>query len=143
MTTPADLEIGSFTTDAPWIVDPERLSWKRGTGVLRAATRRAVPALTTPSRVPPLGRLGVVTFRLGRAVGGWALLERRKGGSTSRAGLSRRIRLAAEALGPTYIKLGQIISSGEGLFPAELVDEFRKCRDQVPAEPFPVVRQVI
>ena len=28
-------------------------------------------------------------------------------------------------LGPTYIKLGQIISSGRGLFPEELVDEFR------------------
>ncbi len=140
---PADLEIGSFTSDAPWVVDPERLSWRRGTAVLRAATRRAVPALTSPGRVPPLGRLGVVSFRLGRAVGGWALLERRKGGSPSRAGLSRRIRLAAEALGPTYIKLGQIISSGEGLFPAELVEEFRKCRDQVPAEPFDVVRAVI
>ena len=34
----------------------------------------------------------------------------------------------------SYIKLAQIISSGEGLFPSELVDEFKKCRDQVPAE---------
>jgi ligand-binding sensor domain-containing protein len=34
----------------------------------------------------------------------------------SRAELSRRLRTAAEALGPTYIKLGQIISAGEGLF---------------------------
>ena len=56
------------------------------------------------------------------------------------ADLSRRLRLAAEALGPTYIKLGQIISSGEGLFPAELVEEFKRCRDQVPAEPFDDVR---
>jgi ubiquinone biosynthesis protein len=35
------------------------------------------------------------------------------------------------------------VSSGEGIFPAELVDEFKKCRDQVPAESFATVRQVI
>lgn len=57
--------------------------------------------------------------------------------------MSLRLRTAAEALGPSYIKLGQIISSGEGLFPTELVDEFKKCRDQVPAEPFDVVRLTI
>jgi ubiquinone biosynthesis protein len=46
-------------------------------------------------------------------------------------------------LGSTYIKLGQIISSGEGLFPAELVNEFKLCRDQVPPIPFNEVQQVI
>jgi ubiquinone biosynthesis protein len=51
--------------------------------------------------------------------------------------------VAAERLGPTYIKLGQIISSGEGIFPAELVGEFKLCRDRVPAEPFRVVREVV
>jgi ubiquinone biosynthesis protein len=53
------------------------------------------------------------------------------------------LRVAAEHLGPTYIKLAQIISSGQGLFPEELVLECQKCRDQVPAEPWWVVRQVI
>ena len=43
----------------------------------------------------------------------------------------------------TYIKLAQIISSGDGLFPGELVDEFKKCRDQVPAENFDVVKRTI
>jgi ubiquinone biosynthesis protein len=50
----------------------------------------------------------------------------------SRAYISLRMRKAVERLGSTYIKLGQIISSGEGLFPAELVNEFKLCRDQVP-----------
>jgi ubiquinone biosynthesis protein len=77
------------------------------------------------------------------ALGGWALTDRRAGGARSRAGLSRRLRIAAEHLGPTYIKLGQIISSGEGLFPAELVEEFRKCRDQVRPEPWASVRRVV
>ena len=59
------------------------------------------------------------------------------------ADVSLRLRKAAEALGPTYIKLGQIISSGEGLFPAELVDEFKRCRDQVRAESWETVRRVV
>ena len=48
-----------------------------------------------------------------------------------------------EDLGPTFIKLGQILSSGEGVFPAELVSEFRLCRDQVPPEPFAEVRRIV
>ena len=82
---------------------------------------------------------------LTRAVGGWYLIERRRAPGTpaSRAGLSRRLRKAFEKLGPTYIKLGQIISSGEGIFPEELVGEFRLLRDRVPAEPFDVVRSIV
>ncbi|MDP9441756.1 MAG: AarF/UbiB family protein, partial [Actinomycetota bacterium] len=48
-----------------------------------------------------------------------------------------------ERLGPTYIKLGQILSSGEGIFPDELVSEFRLLRDRVPAEPFSAVRRTV
>ena len=70
---------------------------------------------------------------LGQAIGLWYLLERR--GTGSRSGLATRIRLAAERLGPTYIKLAQIISAGEGVFPPELVEECKKCRDQVPRFP--------
>ncbi len=51
--------------------------------------------------------------------------------------------MAAEKLGPTYIKLGQIISAGDGIFPAELVAEFKWCRDQVRPEPWAVVRRVL
>jgi ubiquinone biosynthesis protein len=57
--------------------------------------------------------------------------------------LSRRLRVAFEDLGPTFIKLGQILSSGEGVFPPELVAEFRLCRDQVPAEHFGDVRRIV
>src|SRR5581483_10549002 len=44
---------------------------------------------------------------------------------------------------PTYIKLGQIVSAGEGIFPPELVNEFRLCRDEVPAESFEDVVRVV
>ena len=139
-----DLDTGSFSDDPPWTIDdPGALAWLAGLDDVRAAVVAEVPALTTPGRWPPGARLVTVTRRLGAAVGLWALRERRTGGAASRRGISRRLRRAAERLGPTYIKLGQIISSGEGIFPPELVDEFALCRDRVPAEPFRVVREVI
>jgi ubiquinone biosynthesis protein len=141
---PTDLDQGSFSDTPPWTLDdPTALAWRRGLGEVRARSIAEVPALTRPSRWPPGARLLTVTRRLGTAVGLWALRERRPGGAISRAGISRRLRVAAERLGPTYIKLGQIISSGEGIFPAELVGEFKLCRDRVPAEPFRIVREVI
>src|SRR5580698_9115908 len=79
----------------------------------------------------------------GAALGLWFLTDRRQRGEASVAGLSRRLRTAFEKLGPTYIKLGQIIASGDGVFPPALVAEFKWCRDQVPAEPWPVVEQVL
>jgi ubiquinone biosynthesis protein len=141
---PTDLDQGSFSDTPPWTLDhPTALAWRDGLDEVRARSIAEVPTLTRPSRWPPGARLLTVTRRLGTAVGLWALRERRAGGATSRAGISRRLRIAAEKLGPTYIKLGQIISSGEGIFPAELVGEFKLCRDRVPAEPFRVVREVI
>jgi ubiquinone biosynthesis protein len=139
-----DLALGSFSDTPPWTVDdPEAITWRRGLDDVRARVAAEVPTLTTPERWPPGRRLVTVVRRVGAAVALWALRERGAGESVSRSGISRRLRLAAVRLGPTYIKLGQIISSGEGIFPSELVDEFKLCRDRVPAEPFRVVREVI
>lgn len=140
---PSDWNLGSFSERGPWVLDPDTIEWRRGIDVLRLATQRQVPHLTSRSALPPIGRLCVVVAQLLRALVPWALFDRRRGGSASRAGLSRRLRIAVERLGPTYIKLAQIVSSGEGLFPAELVDEMKKCRDQVPAEDFETVRSVL
>ncbi len=145
---PADLHFGAFSDDAPWIVEPEGLTWRPGIDTLRASTAAQVPVLIRRRALPPGLRVLITGLRLGRALAGWYLIDRRRTGadgapSPSRAGLSRRLRREFEALGPTYIKLGQIISSGEGLFPPELVGEFKLLRDRVPAEPFAMVRQVV
>jgi len=139
----ADLAVGTFTDAGPWTIDLDDLPWRDAVPAERARVRRRLPSLVRPPRVPPLRRLARVTSRLAPPLAAWALGARRQGGSASRADISRRLRLAAEALGPTYIKLGQIIASGEGLFPAELVEEMRRCRDQVPPEPFASVRAVV
>jgi ubiquinone biosynthesis protein len=146
--TPADLGTGSFSRQPPWIVRPEALVWRQGSDRRRRATAAQVPALLRRRRLPPGRRVVRVGYDLGAALGAWYLLDRRRARrdgrpELSRAGLSRRLRLAFQALGPTYIKLGQILSSGEGLFPAELVSEFRLLRDRVPPEGFDTVRAVV
>jgi ubiquinone biosynthesis protein len=138
-----DTAVGVFTERGPWVVDAEALSWKRGLPGVRARLSASLPRLTRHRTLPPGRRLGTTVRHLGGALGLWYLTERRRGGEASMAGISRRLRVAAEKLGPTYIKLGQIISSGDGIFPPELVAEFKWCRDQVPAEPWPVVERVL
>ena len=138
-----DLAWGAFSGEPPWTVDPASLRWQAGTGPLRAETATRSLALARPRAAPPLGDALRVAARLGPALAVWYLTDRRHGRQRSRAGLSRRLRIAFEALGPTFIKLGQILSAGEGVFPEELVGEFRLCRDQVPAERFSDVRRVV
>lgn len=49
--------------------------------------------------------------------------------------LPRRLRTAFTELGPTFVKVGQVIASSPGLFPRGWIEEFSSLRDQVP--PFP------
>jgi len=139
----ADLTLGAFSDHGPWQVVPERMRWRRQVPLARWAVRHELPELVRPGVVPPGRRVLTVARHLGAALAVWAVRGRRRGGSASTRDLSRRLRVAAERLGPTYIKLGQIISSGEGLFPAELVGEFQQLRDRVPPEPFDEVRAVV
>jgi ubiquinone biosynthesis protein len=146
VTTGDDIEWGAFTDYGPWVLDRDSLSWYPIAGLLRQAANAAVPALTRPRMLPPGLRVITVAGRLIAAIAPWWWRKKRRryaSSETSRGDLSTRLRRAAERLGPTYIKLGQIISGGEGLFPAELVREFKLCRDQVPAEPFDAVRKVV
>ncbi|NJB72146.1 ubiquinone biosynthesis protein [Saonia flava] len=54
-----------------------------------------------------------------------------------------RVRMVLEELGPTYIKLGQIFSNREDLFPKELTTELEKLQDHAPPlENFSVIQTV-
>ncbi len=138
-----DTEYGTFSDEGPWTIDPDGLVWRRGLAGVRRRLAASLPQLTRRRTLPPVHRLGTTLRHAGPALGLWYLRERRRGGTESIAGISRRLRVVAERLGPTYIKLGQIIASGDGVFPPELVAEFKWCRDQVTPEPWPVVEQVL
>ena len=144
--TPADRAWGAFSDNPPWILDRDNVRWRGLVEGLRAQARTELPSLMAAPRVPPVRRLVVVVYTLDKALAPWWWKRRRKkyaSPEASRADLSLRMRHAIERLGSTYIKLAQIISSGEGLFPTELVEEFKRCRDQVPAESFDDVRLVV
>ncbi|MBU0470293.1 MAG: AarF/ABC1/UbiB kinase family protein [Nanoarchaeota archaeon] len=53
------------------------------------------------------------------------------------------MRRAFERLGPTFIKLGQLLSLRPDLVPKEYSDEFRKLQDRVPAFPFGQAKKMI
>jgi ubiquinone biosynthesis protein len=142
------LAVGAFSETPPWLVVPSELTWRHDIDALRRASAASVPNLLRRRRLPPLRRLILVTRSLGQALGGWYLLDRTRARvlrrpAISQAGLSRRLRKAFERLGPTYIKLGQILSSGQGIFPEPLVAEFKLLRDKVPAESFETVQAIV
>jgi ubiquinone biosynthesis protein len=48
------------------------------------------------------------------------------------AGRAARLRMALEALGPIFVKFGQILSTRRDLLPADIADELAKLQDRVP-----------
>lgn len=56
---------------------------------------------------------------------------------------ARRVRQVLIDLGPTYIKLGQVLSVRPDILPADVMAEFQTLQDRVPAMPFEDVREVV
>ncbi|HLF16113.1 MAG TPA: AarF/UbiB family protein [Candidatus Thermoplasmatota archaeon] len=60
-----------------------------------------------------------------------------------RAEAPARLRAILEELGPTFIKIGQLLATRPDLVPQPYVEEFRKLYDNTAPSPFPEVRRVV
>ncbi len=56
---------------------------------------------------------------------------------------SVRLRLVFEELGPTFIKLGQILSSRPDILPPDYIRELSRLQDDVPPFPFEEARVIL
>ena len=74
---------------------------------------------------------------------GLQMLSSKRGDRVKRLSRARRVRLAIEELGPTYIKMGQILSTRPDLVPVDFIEELAYLQDKVPSFSFPDVCQII
>ena len=76
-----------------------------------------------------------------------SISERLKGRKAMRAGEALpdavRLRLALEELGPSFIKIGQLLSTRADLLPNDYIIELLKLQDDVPPFDFTEVVQII
>jgi ubiquinone biosynthesis protein len=82
--------------------------------------------------------LGILLLRLLLALT-WAFLDK----SIVTLPFSTQFRLRMEKLGPTYIKLGQILSLREDLLPKAITDELKRLLDKLPAVSYDRFKELI
>lgn len=70
-------------------------------------------------------------------------LRDRQGEALARHSQEKRIRLALTELGPTFIKLGQLLSTRPDLVGVALAEELKQLRQQVPADSADKVRRIV
>ena len=64
-----------------------------------------------------------------------------EGGPPPRVEVGERIRLVVQDLGPSFVKLGQIVSTRPDIIPADIIRELKKLQDAVPPLPFDELRE--
>ncbi|MBN1828034.1 MAG: AarF/ABC1/UbiB kinase family protein [Deltaproteobacteria bacterium] len=74
---------------------------------------------------------------------GMKLFPRVRPGYIERLSRVERVRMALEKLGPTFVKLGQILSTRPDLVSADLIRELSKLQDKVPPFPYQQVEKII
>jgi len=72
-----------------------------------------------------------------------SVLEKLLPASTSDLTTAERLRLAFEELGPTFVKLGQLLATRPDLIPLEYTEEFAKFHDQVKALAYGEIEKVL
>ena len=74
---------------------------------------------------------------------GLQLISKNRRSRLEKLSRAERVRMACEELGPTYIKLGQILSTRPDLVPVDFIKELSKLQDNVPSSPFGEIIKII
>ena len=74
---------------------------------------------------------------------GLQMINRKPREQIARLSRPERLRLVFEELGPTFIKLGQLLSTRPDLIPADFLDELAKLQDDIPPFAVEEVRAII
>ncbi len=74
---------------------------------------------------------------------GLQMISRNRRERVERLSRAVRVRMAIEELGPTYIKMGQILSTRTDLIPVDFIRELAKLQDKIPSFPFSDIRRII
>jgi len=74
---------------------------------------------------------------------GLQMINKKRRERVEKSSRAERVRMAFEELGPTYIKLGQILSTRPDLVPLDIVHELSKLQDEVPPFPFKDARRIV
>lgn len=77
-------------------------------------------------------------IRLGRF-----LVGRHKTAGATKLTPAERMRMSFEELGPTFVKLGQLLATRPDLVPTEFVEEFKRLHDRVTSLPFSDIQFVL
>lgn len=72
---------------------------------------------------------------------GFGHIYRTKIGKEKKSQDAESLRLAFEELGPSFIKIGQILSTRPDLLPENYIDELSKLRDQAPPFSFTMIKE--
>jgi ubiquinone biosynthesis protein len=74
---------------------------------------------------------------------GLQMISRKRREQVEKLTRSERLRMALEELGPTFVKLGQVLSTRPDLIPVEFIEELSKLQDDVPHFSYAEVAQII
>jgi ubiquinone biosynthesis protein len=102
-------------------------------------TVRDLDRLRQIATVLALHGFGEVVTRTGLA----SLIPGRKTEDTGRMPTAIRLRKVLEDLGPSFVKLGQIMSTRPDLIPEDIITELKKLQDSVAPVPFPKIRDQV
>src|SRR4051794_35576478 len=150
---------GEMLPHSPWVGDMPGLraqvqDWLETMPAERVRLARQARAMAAPALHPAgIGRLLQVAGRVIGAAAGWATVDLGRAvyrsvvfGDRDDARITAAVDRAQQLVrdsGPVYVKLGQFISTAQGLLPDEVVDAFAWCRDQVPPVRTSTVRRIV